>query len=308
MNEIHSIISNDGTIHIIINGEHIAISRDHDTYEEIRQYLDKPHIDVNKLHSLLNGEIDINNLCSNLGQISESKVRVDLQNDKVYYNDTEFHDKDFCDRILRIAREGHDISYLVNFLDNLCQNQSYRAIMEAFRFIKNEGMPITLDGCFLAYKGVNSDYYDKYTHTIDNTPDGRRVEVSRESVCDDPNRGCSSGLHAGSYKYARDWAENGNVILVKINPKDIVSVPNHSCEKMRVCGYWCVADVTTQSSPLKGEVYDSCGRRVGIGHFTDMNALDNEFNIDIGRIDEYEGRSYCDNLSDDYDNDYYNDY
>ena len=58
-------------------------------------------------------------------------------------------------------------------------------------------------------------------------------------MCDDHTKGCSAGLHVGTYDYACNWAGSGGVVvLVTFNPKDIVSVPS-DCEfqKIRVSNY-----------------------------------------------------------------------
>jgi acyl carrier protein len=53
--------------------------------------------------------------------------------------------------------------------------------------------------------------------------------------------GCSHGLHAGSLAYARGWAER--VILVEIDPADVVSVPgDENCQKLRCCKYTVVGE------------------------------------------------------------------
>jgi len=115
-------------------------------------------------------------------------------------------------------------------------------------------MPITPEGNFLAYKGVQSDYYSITSGTIDIVKGqvmdghilnaiGEEIEVVRNQVCDDKDLGCSKGLHAGSMKYATDFASNGKVVIVEINPADVVSIPTDcSCQKLRTCAYKVVAE------------------------------------------------------------------
>jgi len=288
MATIHSIMSGDGTICLVVDGKHYTISVTHPSYEEIRKQVQARPMDELLLLKLL----DINNCVSSL---NEGNVRISLDEGKVWYNDTEFHDKAFCERILRLMSEGQDVQYLVNFLNNLGQNPEFRAIMETFKFICNEGMPITPDGCFLGYKGVRNDYMDRYSGSMDNTPDGRRMDYPREKVNSNPNNSCAQGLHVGSYNYAKRWGER--VVLVKVNPKDVVSVPNHDCEKMRVCGYWVIRDFSqeTDMSVLQGEVYDSEGCRVPSQKYVDM-AKQGQFDNDANtHWDEEEGRVYGNN-------------
>jgi hypothetical protein len=98
-------------------------------------------------------------------------------------------------------------------------------------------MPIDPDGDFYAYKAVKEDFTDKHTGKIDNSV-GQVVTVRRNMVDDNPDNACSYGLHAGSFNYVRGFAQLGdNIIIVKINPKDVVSVPNHNTTKLRCCRY-----------------------------------------------------------------------
>jgi len=291
--QIHTIKSGDGTICMVIDGRHYTVAVSNPSYQEIREVIDTKPMDEPKLLLLMNITERISSLC-------EGKVRVDLDEGKVWYNDTEFKDDAFCERILRLMSEGQDVQYLVNFLNRLGQNPESRAIMETFKFLQHEGLPITPDGCFLAYKGVRNDYYDKWTGKILNRPDGRRIEEDRELMCSDPNQACAKGLHCGSIKYGREWGSGGHCILVKVDPKDVVCVPNHDCRKMRVCGYWVIRDFDSaleDGNVLQGEVYDSTGQRVAGAVFTSLEER-GQFDNDVGsHWDEEEGRTYTEGLT-----------
>lgn len=70
---------------------------------------------------------------------------------------------------------------------------------------------------------------------------GETIEVVRRDVDDDRRNHCSHGLHVGSLDYARNFAR-GAVVVVKVNPKDVVSVPeDYSCQKCRVSSYTVVS-------------------------------------------------------------------
>ena len=120
-------------------------------------------------------------------------------------------------------------------------------------------MPLTPEGNFLAYKGVNEDFTDKYSGKFDNSV-GNVLEMRRNGVCDDANMGCSSGFHAGSYEYAKGYASGGgNLLVVEINPADVVSVPHDcNCQKLRTSKYKVVSVYETIERPaLEHELYDS---------------------------------------------------
>lgn len=127
---------------------------------------------------------------------------------------------------------------LLKFWDNLEQNPSYRAVQELYGFLQANKHPITEDGCFIAYKGVNEDWTDCHSGKINNSL-GTHVEVPRNMVDENPNVTCSYGLHVGNFAAASNyWHNAGHMLVVKVNPKDVVAVPKDYHEtKMRVCAY-----------------------------------------------------------------------
>ena len=75
---------------------------------------------------------------------------------------------------------------------------------------------------------------------------------------DNKDRHCSHGLHIGSYDYADGWAgSDGRLLLVEFDPQDAVSVPTDcSFQKLRVCKYTVVADLTDCKAELNKAVYE----------------------------------------------------
>lgn len=168
-------------------------------------------------------------------------------------------------RILQFIDSGLPFKGLLAFLENLLGNPSKRAIDEGYLFLEHENMPITEDGCFLAYKSISSDWLSKASGSEDvevSRDDGRTwkvhrgripnfvgsiVRMKRNLVDDDKDRHCSNGLHVGALGYAgpNGWYHSGSdhVVIVKVNPRDIVSVPtDHSSQKLRVCQYEVVSE------------------------------------------------------------------
>jgi hypothetical protein len=131
--------------------------------------------------------------------------------------------------------DGLPVEPLVNFLKNLLANPSKRSIEELYKFLEHKNMPITDDGCFLGYKGVRDDYMDVHSGRFDNHP-GKVHEMPRSKVDDDFRRGCSYGFHVGSLEYATGWGPR--TVIVKVNPKDVVSVPEDcNWQKLRTAKY-----------------------------------------------------------------------
>jgi len=155
-----------------------------------------------------------------------------------------------ADKVRAIAEEGLPVSLFGNFWDNLQLNPSANSVRELYDFLSYKELPITEDGCFLAYKGLTQNGWsisgNKKTKVLKGKVDasgkiyngvGEEIEVRRWDVDDNRDHHCSYGLHVGSLNYAEDFAQ-GMVVVVKINPKDVVSVPqDYSCQKCRVSAY-----------------------------------------------------------------------
>ena len=162
-------------------------------------------------------------------------------------------------RVIEMIQQGFPHKPMLNYLTNLYDNVSERAVQESYTWSSHKGLPITDDGMMVGYKGVminqsgtfngkngeikNGDLVDRYTGKTFRNNVGDKCSMKRRQVCDDHTQGCSSGLHVGTYEYACDWAtSSGVVLLVKFNPKDIVSVPSDcNCQKMRVSEYEVIA-------------------------------------------------------------------
>jgi len=127
----------------------------------------------------------------------------------------------------------------VKFLENIKLNPDQRSREQLFDYLKTNNYPITKDGCFIAYKYVKKDengkLVDNYSGTYDNSV-GKVVAMDRSNCNPDPYQTCSRGLHVAAFEYA---SGGGDVLLeVKVNPKDVVSVPiDYNRQKIRVCRY-----------------------------------------------------------------------
>lgn len=183
---------------------------------------------------------------------------VTVEEDKVLWNGKELNNA-LVARILEFQKTGLKFEPLVNFLANMLENPSNRAIEELYPFLENECLPITEDGHFLAYKTVQSDYFSKTSGKLtllqgkENDRGqiyngvGEVIECPRNEVDDVAGRTCSNGLHAGALAYAGPGgvfnSSGDKVVIVKINPKDAVSVPaDHNAQKLRVCKYEVVQE------------------------------------------------------------------
>lgn len=193
----------------------------------------------------------------------DERVGIDERTGALVFDGTEIHDT-LAETIVRHFREGRDTSGLVKFLENLAKNPSRRSREHLFNWTKTQELRITPDGCFIGYKGVKNDHTSVHAGpaTVDGVemngyiPNrvGSVISVPRDYVDDDYSNGCSHGLHVGNYRYARNWA---HVLLeVKVNPADVVTVPNGEFEKLR-CARYEVLAIHEPSVPDDAEKYEA---------------------------------------------------
>lgn len=183
---------------------------------------------------------------------SDFNVRLDGGVVKYRYKDQEekvLHNA-MTDRIINIVAQGFDAKPLIAFMSNLLSNPSKTSIDELYLFLESTGLPITSDGHFIAYKIVGEDYKSIHDGKFENNP-GTVVEMPRNEVCDNRNQTCSYGLHFCSKDYLSAYGSharnNDRVVLVKINPADVVSIPSdYNNAKGRASKYLIWKDITEE--------------------------------------------------------------
>ena len=165
---------------------------------------------------------------------------ISVSDGEVRYKEEAIHNH-VVGRVLDFMRQGLPYKPLVRFLDKLMENPSRRAVNELYAFLEHKAMPLTPDGNFLAYKGVREDYTDWHSGKFSNKV-GDVNEMTRNAVCDDANIGCSYGFHAGSLEYAKGYGSGGHLMVVEIDPRDVVSVPlDCDQQKLRTAKYKVVS-------------------------------------------------------------------
>ncbi len=153
-----------------------------------------------------------------------------------------------------MASRGEDPSIILKFYERLRKNPSWRSVTQLFQFLDKENIPLTKDGCFLAYKGVRNDYLDKHSGTWSNKP-GVVNKMPRNEISDDPQQACHVGFHVGALGYAKGFAPGGRLVICKVDPEHVVCVPyDASQEKMRVCEYKVVGE--WNGEPMDSATFD----------------------------------------------------
>jgi hypothetical protein len=228
-------ISGSGKITAVINGQVYTIDQSHPNYtkaldsvkaQDWESFLD--HVDITRKVQdyILNNDVKI----------------VD---GIITYKGEAVHNL-LTKRVISFMQQDLPFKPLLNFLYNLMENPSHRAVNELYDFLDIGELPITEDGHFLAFKNVKADYTDIHSGTFDNSI-GKVCEMPRYKVDDDKDRTCSSGLHFCSIAYLPHFSDScgGHTMIVKINPKDVVSIPSdYNNTKGRCSRYEVIGEYT----------------------------------------------------------------
>lgn len=230
------------TLTVVTDGQVYNIDNSHVNWEDIKTEL-KDYVNgeygseedfLEVLETLMDVAKEINTYGKGLVKVIDGVVT---------YKDTEVRGV-LVDRMMDMMAEGFDIKPMALFLENLMENPSYKSREDLYRFLEANNHPLTEDGCFLAYKNVNEDYMDKHSRTFRNQV-GDVCKMNRSDVNDDSNQTCSAGLHVCSKEYLNGfWGTSGHTMIVKVNPRDVVSVPyDYKDSKMRTCEYTVIGEV-----------------------------------------------------------------
>lgn len=192
---------------------------------------------------------------------------VEVVNGEVLYNGKPLRHY-IVDHILNMMSQGFNIDPMIAYLTNLMQNPSKRAVDELHKFNEYGKMPITEDGCFIAYKRIYG-WYDSHSRTVFNKPAhlmteaernmlpytterGVTVEIGegglttvsmeRNMVDDNAENTCSQGLHFCSQEYLRSFSGD-KIVVLKINPAHVVSIPVDYNNTKGRCWKYQVIDV-----------------------------------------------------------------
>jgi len=154
------------------------------------------------------------------------------------------------DVICEASKNGQPIEPLARFLNRVSQNPDPRARGGLFRWVEETKLPITERGTFLAYKMVGANFYDIHSGLFDNSP-GNVVSMNREDCDPNPEHTCSTGLHFCGMEYLKYYSWGPKVILLELDPADVVAFPKDYAGKGRCCAYRVLSEI----DPEKVETY-----------------------------------------------------
>ena len=207
----------DRSITVIIGGRTRSIPASSANYDALKEALKAPEPDIDLVKQL----VDIPSFIA-----VQTNGRVQVSNDEVRLDGKPVHGL-ITTRILAHLHEGISITPLTNFLNLLADNPLPGVAEDLFEWLDRGDMPITDDGYIIAYKAVREDYYSHHSgkrgrvlHALNTV-----VTMPREEVDDNRRNECSYGLHFCSYGYLSIYNGGSKVIIVKINPADVVAIP-----------------------------------------------------------------------------------
>lgn len=217
---------------VIIDNQPHTVTSTHIGYEKIKEAIKANDWDT--VRSVIDPAKEI---------LSYGQGLVAVQGSKVFYKERELRGV-MTARLIEMYQDGFPVEPLILFMENLMANPSKRAVEELYGFLEKGNLPLTPDGHFLAYKKVRKDFLDIHSGTMSNAP-GNVVEMERNEVDDNMNNTCSSGLHFCSKEYlAHFGGHDSRTVILKINPKDVVSIPaDYNATKGRTCRYEVIGEL-----------------------------------------------------------------
>ena len=147
------------------------------------------------------------------------------------------------------AGKDGNIKGMALFLERLGAVTEKRSHTTAdlLRFMERGDLPIADDGCIIIYKKLwrtnqPDIYVDVHSMRVLQKV-GSYVHMDSKMVDHNRRNECSNGLHVARRGYIGSF--DGNVIvLAKVRPEDVIAVPDYDANKMRVCGYHIIAELT----------------------------------------------------------------
>ena len=169
------------------------------------------------------------------------------------------------------AKEGNSTIGMENFLRRIGTVIKDRghSVEDLLKFLERGDLPIADDGSFVAYKILRKQgdhFVDCHTRKVPQRV-GSYVHMDISLV--DPNRRneCSNGLHVARRGYIGQF--HGDVCtLIKVNPEDVIAVPEYDANKMRVCGYHIIdliADADYRKLCSNNAMTDNMAAKVQLG-------------------------------------------
>lgn len=221
MTFIPFVISRDA-LSIFIGGVPSVVHEDHASYDDIKAGLIAQTFTEDEVRALIKPITKVEELLT--GNPITDRVSVGV--DSIILDGRPIV-KVLSDRMMQFLEAGADLTPWARFVEKLYANPNPVAIEELFLWLEASGMPITVNGNFLAYKKVRDDYGSYYDNGATKNLIGTMISMPREQVDPSRHNTCSRGLHFCSWSYLPNYqGGEGKVLILEINPADVVAIPS----------------------------------------------------------------------------------
>lgn len=217
------------------------VNQSHQNFNAIVEALKAEEWD--RIHDLINVTKQIAQSIRETGGNENGRIQICSAAGVILFDGLEIRNT-LVDRIIKMLADGFNVKPMCALLEN-CMDLRKEVADRIFDWIEAGCMPITDDGCFLAFKRVNFDYTSFYDGKTMNAV-GSWVRLPR-SMCDDNQHNtCSSGLHFCSQGYLPSYhGGDGRILVLKVNPKDVIAIPyEYGTAKGRACAYEVVTELS----------------------------------------------------------------
>lgn len=209
----------------------------------LNNFIDSDTVDDDDLEEVENEEVPAGKKSRSKKLVKKHTIKMTKDKVTIDGEDLKTDEKLVRSHIIRSIKSGVSKTVYHKFLSKIKNNPKKYIEDELFKFLENGRFPIADDGDFYAFKKVDYNYKDNYTHKIDNRP-GKIVTMDRKQVCGNRDITCSSGLHFASLEYAKNYIGT-KLMILKVNPEDVVSIPNDdNNQKGRCCRYKVICEIS----------------------------------------------------------------
>lgn len=152
----------------------------------------------------------------------------------------------------RAAKLGSTIG-VENFIRRLSSviDERKHSVDDLLKFMERGDLPIADDGSILIYKVLTlqgKKFVDCHSKKVEQWV-GAYVCMDVALVDHNRSNECSNGLHVARRGYISGFSGNA-CVLAKLAPEDVIAVPTYDANKMRVCGYHIIAELSADQYQL----------------------------------------------------------
>ncbi len=175
------------------------------------------------------------------------------------------------DTAIAAALTGQSSKALERFNARLLKNPSKSAKASLYRYVAEEGVTMTEDGCLVMYKRVDTHlkaFHDgSFQYKV-----GAWAKVDRARCGDHPSTPCGFGLHVCPWKHLSQWFSNRhdcNLLELVCPPEDFTSVPERQA-KLLTCNLFVRRIMNPGDIPLQPLVETKAVRKRAQGKGKDL--------------------------------------